>query len=179
MTNDPLLYGIVAEFDDPKKIIAAARHMSAEGYYRMEAYTPFQVKELSEVITVRRPLMPLIVLTGGIIGGLGGFFMQYYAAAVSYPLNVGGRPLNSWPAFIPITFEMTVLFAALFGFFGVLAINHLPMPYHPMFNARDFDLASQARFFLCIEAADPKFDTEATRTLLEGTQALNVSDVKK
>lgn len=176
---DSTLYGIVAEFDKPDEIVRAAKGMSAEGYHKMEAYTPFQVKELSEVITVRRPLMPLIVLIGGIIGGLTGFTMQYYAAAVSYPLNVAGRPLNSWPAFIPITFEMTVLVAALFGFFGVLIINGLPQPYHPIFNAERFALASQSRFFLCVEANDPKFDPEATRRLLVSLQALSVSDVRE
>jgi hypothetical protein len=144
----------------------------------MEAYTPFPVEGLSKIIGVRRNWVPLIMLVGGILGGLGGFFMQYYAAALHYPLNIGGRPLWSWPAFIPITFELTVLSAALSGAFGMLAINRLPQPYHPVLNVEQFGLATQTKFFLCIESVDPKFNRDETRRFLESLDAREVLDVK-
>lgn len=172
------LYGIMAEFDEPQRLLDAARRAREEGYRCMEAYTPFPVEGLSKVIGVRRLWVPLIVLIGGICGGLGGFFMQYYAAALHYPLNIGGRPLWSWPAFIPITFELTVLCAALSGAFGMLAINGLPQPSHPVFNVEQFGLATQTKFFLCIEAADPKFSIEETREFLESLNAREVLDVR-
>ncbi len=174
----PDLYGLLAEFDEPQSLLDAARCARAEGYRCMEAYTPYPVEGLSKVIGVRRSLVPLIVLVGGIVGGLGGFFMQYYAAALHYPLNIGGRPLWSWPAFIPITFELTVLSAALSGAFGMLAINRLPQPYHPVFNVEQFGLATQTKFFLCIEASDPKFGKDETRKFLENLGAREVLDVK-
>lgn len=174
----PELYGLLAEFDDPQSLLDAARRAREEGYSCMEAYTPFPVEGLSKIIGGRRNWVPLIVLIGGIIGGTGGFFMQYYAAALHYPLNIGGRPLWSWPAFIPITFELTVLFAALSGAFGMLAINRLPQPYHPVFNVEQFGLATQTKFFLCIEADDPKFDREKTRSFLESLNPREVFDVK-
>ncbi|MDQ3906968.1 MAG: DUF3341 domain-containing protein [Acidobacteriota bacterium] len=172
------LYGLLAEFDGPQQLLAAARRAREAGYRYMEAYTPFPVEEISEVIGARRLWIPLIVLVGGICGGLGGFFMEYYAGALHYPLNIGGRPLWSWPAWIPITFELTVLFAALSGALGMLAINKLPQPYHPVFNVERFKLATQNRFFLCIESGDPKFDRDATRNFLSGLQPREVFDVK-
>jgi Protein of unknown function (DUF3341) len=172
------LYGLLAEFDEPQSLLDAARRAREEGFRCMEAYTPFPVEGLSQIIGVRGNWVPLIVLVGGIIGGLGGFFMQYYAAALHYPLNIGGRPLWSWPAFIPITFELTVLCAALSGAFGMLAINRLPQPHHPVFNVEQFGLATQTKFFLCIEAADPKFSKDETRKFLESLNAREVLDVK-
>ena len=172
------LYGLLAEFDGPQELLDAARRAREAGYRCMEAYTPFPVEEISEVIGARRLWIPLIVLVGGICGGLGGFFMEYYASALHYPLNIGGRPLWSWPAWIPITFELTVLVAALSGALGMLAINGLPQPYHPVFNVEQFKLATQNRFFLCIEAADPKFDRDRTRDFLAGLQPREVFDVK-
>jgi hypothetical protein len=174
----PDLYGLLAEFDDPQSLLDAARRAREEGYRRMEAYTPFPVEGLSKVIGVRRLWVPLIVLIGGMVGGLGGFFMQYYAAALHYPLNIGGRPPWSWPAFIPITFELTVLCAALSGALGMLAINGLPQPSHPVFNVEQFGLATQSRFFLCVEAADPKFDRKETRSFLESLHPREVLDVR-
>ena len=172
------LYGLLAEFDEPQELLEAVRLARARGYRCMEAYTPFPIEEISEAIGTRRLWIPLIVLVGGITGGLGGFFMQYYAAALHYPLNIGGRPLWSWPAFIPITFELTVLVAALSGAFGMLAINRLPQPYHPVFNVERFRQATQSQFFLCIESADPKFNREETRRFMEDLHAREVYDVK-
>ncbi len=172
------LYGLMAEFDEPQALLEGVRLAREHGYRCMEAYTPFPIEEISEAIGTRRLWIPLIVLVGGIIGGLGGFFMQYYAAALHYPLNIGGRPLWSWPAFIPITFELTVLVAALSGAFGMLAINRLPQPYHPVFNVERFRQATQSQFFLCIEAADPLFDRDETRSFLETLSAREVYDVR-
>jgi hypothetical protein len=174
----PEFYGLLAEFDEPQGLLEAVRRAREEGYRCMEAYTPFPIEEISEAIGTRRLWIPLIVLVGGIIGGLGGFFMQYYAAALHYPLNIGGRPLWSWPAFIPITFELTVLVAALSGAFGMLAINRLPQPYHPVFNVERFRQATQSQFFLCIEAADPRFDRDETRRFLKSLYPREVYDVK-
>ena len=172
------LYGLMAEFRTPEALLDAARRASREGFKRMDAYTPFPVDGLAEAIGFHRTRVPLIVLIGGIIGCLGGFFLQYWAAVIDYPINVGGRPLNSWPAFIPVTFEMTILVAALSAFLGVLALNGLPMPYHPVFNVEQFELASRNRFFLCIEAADPLFDRERTGKFLEGLAPEGVYEVE-
>ena len=177
MTPDRSLYGLLAEFDGPNALVEAARRVSAEGYSSMEAYTPFHVEELSDVIRSRAHLVPWIVLGGGIIGGLGAFYMMYYASVISFPLNIGGRPLNSWPAFIPITFELTVLAASFAALIGMLALNGLPRPSHPLFKMRRFDLATQNRFFLCVEAADPRFDRMRTRRMLENLGAREVTEV--
>ena len=164
----------MAEFDDPSALVAAARRTHAAGYRRFDAYTPFPIEELHEAIHARRAAVPLIVLLGGIVGGLSGFGLQDWVSAFAEPLNIGGRPYHSWPAFIPITFEMTVLFATLAGVIGMLALNRLPRPYHPVFNAPRFELATRDRFFLCIESADEKFDHAATWSFL---QSLNPADV--
>ena len=171
------IYGLLAEFDTPGALINAVRQARAAGYRRMDAYTPFPVEHLAEELGFHHTRLPLMVLLGGIIGGAAGYFMQYYAAVIDYPWNVGGRPLNSWPAFIPITFECTLLAAALMAVLGMLALNGLPMPHHPLFNQPRFALASRNRFFLCIEAADGHFDREATERFLSGLQATNLSEV--
>ena len=174
----PRYYGLMAEFDTPTAIVAAARRAYAEGYRRMDTYTPFPVEGLAEELHFHRTRVPLIVLLGGLTGCLGGYFLQYWIMAIYWPVNVGGRPLNSWPMFIPVTFELTVLLAALSAVLGMLALNGLPHPYHPVFNVPRFSLASQDRFFLCIEASDPRFDRSATRCFLESLAPQEVTDVE-
>lgn len=170
MRRVPAIYGLMAEFETPGQLVAAAERARAEGYRKMDAYAPFPVEGLADALGFRRTRVPLITLIGGLIGGLGGYYMQYWIAAVDYPVNVGGRPLNSWPAFIPVTFELTVLGAALSAVLGMLALNGLPMPHHPVFNVPRFAMATRDRFFLCIEAADPKFDRAGTKRFLEELQ---------
>jgi len=171
------IYGLMAEFDTPEEVLAAAKRAHGQGYRRLDAYTPFPVEGLSEAIGFHHTWLPLLVLIAGILGAIVGFASQYYATVIDYPLNVGGRPLNSWPSYIPITFEVTVLFAALTAVIGMIALNRLPMPYHPVFNVPAFDAASRDRFFLCIEARDPRFDTQRTRQFLEGLGSHGVYDV--
>lgn len=171
------LFGIAAEFTSHEQLLAAARAARDRGYQRMDAYSPFPVEGMPEALGRKRTLVPLIVLIGGIIGGSGGYFMEWYANVVSYPLNIGGRPLNSWPSFIPITFELTILCATLCAFFGSMAMNKLPQPYHPIFHAPNFERASIDRFFLCIEARDAKFDAPVVRRFLESLQPIAVSEV--
>ncbi len=171
------LYGLMAEFDDPEQLLAAARRAHAEGYRKLDAYTPLPIEGLSEAVGFEHTRLPLIVLLGGLAGCVGGFFMQYYLSAIDYPLNIGGRPLNSWPSFIPITFELTILCAALSAVLGMIALNGLPTPYHPVFNVPRFALASRNHFFLCIEAADPKFDRMGTWVFLQSLGASEVSEV--
>ena len=144
------LYGILAEFASAEALLDAARKARAAGFERIEAYSPFPIEGLAEATGFRRNYVPAIVLAAGALGGIGGYFMQWYSAVVSYPINSGGKPPHSWPAFIPVTFELTVLCAAVIGFIGLLALNGLPQLYHPLFNVREFDLASRNRFFLCI-----------------------------
>jgi hypothetical protein len=168
----------MAEFDDVQQLVEAARRTHEAGYRHYDAYTPIPVEELAEVMHAHDTRLPLIVLVGGILGGLGGYAVQYWTSVIDYPINVGGRPLHSWPAFIPPTFETTILGAALFCVLGMLALNGLPMPYHPVFNVPRFALSSRDRFFLCIEATDPIFEPTATRRFLERFGPREVTEVE-
>jgi hypothetical protein len=168
----------MAEFDTPEALLEAAQRTYNGGYRRIDAYSPFPIEGLAEAIGFHHTRLPLVVLIGGILGGVGGFLLQYWISVIDYPVNVGGKPYNSWPAFIPVTFELTVLAAALTAVLAMLALNGLPMPYHPVFNVERFALASRDRFFLCIEAADPKFDREETRQFLENLAPRSVSEVE-
>jgi len=172
-----VIYGLMAEFDDPTSLVAATERAHHEGYRHMDAYSPYPIEELHDALGARHTKLPLIVLIGGLVGCLGGYALQYWSSVIAYPLNIGGKPLHSWPAFIPVTFECTILAAALSCVLGMLALNGLPMPYHPVFNLARFALASRNRFFLCIEATDPKFDLEATRRFLESMEPREVSTV--
>jgi hypothetical protein len=171
------LHGLMAEFNDPGALVAATAKARAEGYRRMDAYSPFPIEELHEAMGGHHSRLPLIVLIGGLVGCVSGFLLQYWVSTIAYPINVGGRPFNSWPAFMPVTFECTILGASLSAVLGMLALNGLPMPYHAVFNVPRFALASRNRFFLCIEARDRKFDLEATRQFLETLGPREVSTV--
>lgn len=175
--HPPTLYGLIAEFDEPTTLVAAAQRAYAEGYREMDAYSPIPIEELHEALGFHHTKLPLLVLCGGILGGLAGYGLEYWSSVIAYPMNIGGRPFHSWPSFIPVAFETTILGAALFAVLGMLALNGLPMPYHPVFNAPRFALASRNRFFLCIEAKDKKFDREATQQFLESLDPKGVSEV--
>jgi hypothetical protein len=171
------IYGVMAEFDSPGALVTATRAAVGRGFKKLDAYSPFPIEELNDALHLHHNKLPLLVLIGGICGGIGGFLLQYYITTIQYPLNIAGRPLNSWPAYIVITFETTILLAALSAVFGLFALCGLPMPYHPTFNVPRFALASKDRFFLCIESADPLFDREKTAGFLESLQPKEVSEV--
>ena len=172
-----VIYGLMAEFDDPTSLVTAAERAHREGYRSMDAYSPFPIEELHHALGSKHTRLPLIVLIGGLIGCIGGYALEYWVSVIAYPINIGGKPLHSWPAFIPVTFECTILAAALSCVLGMLALNGLPMPYHAVFNVTRFALASRNRFFLCIEARDRQFDLDATRTFLESLGPREVSVV--
>lgn len=171
------LYGVMAEFAKPEELLQAARSAYAEGYRKMDAYSPFPVEGVAEAIGFEKTRVPMLVLVGGITGALIAYGMQYYSAVKDYPLNVGGRPLHSWPSFVPITFELMVLCAAFAAVFGMLIMNGLPRPYHPVFNVPEFKLASQTRFFLCIKVTEPKI-VEQAKNFLSSLEPLAVHEVE-
>jgi hypothetical protein len=177
MKGGPRLYGLMAEFRTPQELLEAVHKARAAGFRRMDAFTPFPIEAVSEALELRASRVPMLVLIGAILGACGGYALQYWVSAVEYPLNVGGRPFHSWPAFIPVTFECAVLCAGLFAVLGMLALNGLPMPYHPVFNAPRFALASRDRYFLCIEARDKRFELAATRAFLKSLGSSGVTDV--
>lgn len=171
------IYGVMAEFETAQAILEATRRARREGFRDMDAYTPYPVEGLATELGLPRTRVPFVVLVAGLVGAAVGFFMQYWSMAVDYPFDIGGRPLNSWPVFIPITFEVMVLVASFAALFGMLFLNGLPRPHHPVFNVPRFARASQDRFFLCIEATDPRFDREGTRQFLAGLGAREVAEV--
>jgi hypothetical protein len=175
----PPMYGLMAAFDEPEAVLEATQKAHGAGYRKLEAYTPFPVEGLNEALGYRYTRLPLIVLCGALAGGIGGFLMQYWMSAIDYPLNIGGRPYFSWPAFIPPTFEMTILLGAFSAVIGMLALNGLPMPYHPVFNVPQFRQASRDSFFLVIESSDPKFDGADTRQFLESLNPRGVYEVER
>jgi len=171
------IYGLMAEFETPTDIVSAAKRTHQAGYRKIDAYSPFPIEELAEAIGFHRDGVALITLIGGLLGMFGGYFMQYWIHAINYPTNVGGRPFNSWPAFIVVTFELTILCAGLAAVFGMLALNGLPMPYHPAFNVPRFAFATKDRFFLIIFSSDAKYDPAETRRFLESLGPRSVSEV--
>ncbi len=172
------IYGLAAEFETHEQLLHAAEKAYSEGFREMDGYAPFPVDGLAQALG-KKNRMPQLVLAGGVTGGIIAYAMQWYANVISYPINIGGRPLHSWPAFVPITFELTVLGASLTAFLFSLGLSGLPKPYHPMFNLPQFERASQDRFFLCIEARDPRFDTAATRGFLENLRPIGVLEVPR
>jgi hypothetical protein len=174
---EPPIYGLLAEFHSPDELLQAAEQVRSQGYRCVDGFSPFPVEGLAETLGMHRTRLPYLVLLGGVVGGVSGFGMQYFASAIHYPLNVGGRPLNSWPAFIPVTFELAILGAALMAVIGMLMLNGLPRPYHPLFGADVFAHATQDRFFLCVESRDPRFDRQGTRQLLESLSKCPVVEV--
>jgi hypothetical protein len=173
------LYGLMAEFDSPTDLVSAATAAREAGYKKMDGYSPFPIHEMDEALGIKRTILPVLVFFGGLTGTAVGFLMQYYMLVIDYPLNVGGRPYLSMPAYIPVMFECTILLAAFTAVFGMIALNGLPQPYHPVFNAPRFSLASRDKFFLAIEAADEKFDLQETRSFLEGLNPQEVVDVQE
>ena len=171
------LYGLLAEFDDPNELVHAVRVTVEAGYAGVDAFTPFPIEAVADALGEHRNRLPLLVLIGGLSGGIAGYLLQWWTSAIDYPLNIGGRPFHSWPAFVPVTFECTILGAALAAVLGKLALNGLPMPYHPLFNVPRFALSSRDRFFLCIKATDPLFDRDGTRRFLERFVPRQISEV--
>jgi len=171
------VYGVMAEFDSATALVEAAEKTRGAGYKRIDAYSPFPVEGLAEAIGFHHDLVPLVTLIGGLCGGIGGYLLQYWINVWSYPVNIGGKPYHSWPAFIVVTFEMTILFGGLSAVFGMLALNGLPMPYHPVFNVPRFAFASKDRFFLIVFSTDPKYDAAGTRQFLEGLSPKSISEV--
>jgi hypothetical protein len=173
----PGLYGLLAEFHAPEEIVKAAEGVYAAGYRKVDAYTPYPMEDVLDALHLHRTQVPKLALAGGVAGLVGGFALQYWSSVIEYPMNIGGRPFFSWPAFIVPTFETTVLGAAFATVIGMLLLNGFPQPYHPVFNVKSFATASRDRFFLCVESQDPRFDAQKTRELLKGLGAYEVSEV--
>jgi hypothetical protein len=174
----PAIYGLLAEFDTPKDLVDAAKRVYAAGYRRIDTFSPYPIEEAWEAIGHQDRRLSAIVLGGGITGLLTGLALQEWVHSIAYPVNVAGKPLNSWPQFIPVIFELTILFAALSAVIGMIVLNGLPQPYHPAFNVERFEHASRDKFFLIVESEDPKFDRQATADFLKGLHATEVSEVE-
>ena len=174
----PELYGLLAEFHAPEEIVKAAEAVHAAGYRKVDAYTPYPMEEVLDALHLHETHVPKLALAGGLAGLAAGWGLEYWSSVIAYPMNIGGRPLNSWPAFIVPAFETTVLGAAFATVIGMLLLNGFPQPYHPVFNVKTFATASRDRFFLCIESRDPLFDVHQTRELLRGLGASEVSEVE-
>ena len=174
----PTIYGLMAEFDDPNGLVSAAKQTYAAGYRQIDTFSPYPIEEAWEAIGQHDRRLSLIVLVGGIVGLLSGLGLQEWVHNVAYPMNIAGKPLNSWPQFVPVTFELTILFAALSGVIGMILLNGLPMPYHPVFNVARFEHASRDKFFLLVEATDPKFDRQQTRAFLHGLNPSEINEVE-
>ena len=172
-----MIYGLVAEFGEPTTLVAATRRAYAAGYRKMDAYSPIPIEGLHEELGFHATRLPLIVLIGGLVGLAAGYGLEYWSSVIAYPMNIGGRPLHTWPSFIPVAFETTILGAALAAVLGMLALNGLPEPYHPIFNAPRFRMASRNAFFLCIESKDAQFNREATEAFLKSLQPQEVTEV--
>jgi hypothetical protein len=175
--KDPKIFGLMAEFDDINDAITAAHRVYGAGYRKIDAYSPFPVEELSEAIGFHKNGVALVCLVGGLLGCIGAYVLQWWINTISYPINIGGRPFHSWPSFIIVTFEMTILFSGLSAVFGMLALNGLPMPYHPVFNVPRFEFASKDRFFIVVFSSDKNYDAVRTRQFLEGLNPISVAEV--
>jgi hypothetical protein len=173
----PALYGLLAEFHAPEEIVKAAAAVYAAGYRKVDAYTPYPMEDVLDALHLHHTHVPKLALAGGLLGLVGGWGLQYWASVIEYPMNIGGRPVNAWPAFVVPSFETTVLCAAFATVIGMLLLNGFPQPYHPVFNVKSFATASRDRFFLCVESRDPKFEAQKTRELLKGLGAYEVSEV--
>jgi len=178
LMNDKPVYGLMAEFETPDALVAATKRVYADGYRKIDAFSPYPVEEAWEAMGVHDRRLSFIVLCGGLLGMLSGYGLQYWVHAITYPTNIDGKPLNSWPQFIPVTFEMTILFAAIAAVLGMIVLNGLPMPYHPVFNVPRFEHASRDRFFLLVESEDPKFDRRQTLDFLKGLNASEINEVE-
>ena len=176
--QEPPYFGLMAEFTHEEDFINATRKVRDEGYKKLDAYSPYPIEEIIDILHLHKNKLPLIVLIGGIMGGVGCYFMEYFASVIHYPMNIGGRPLHSWPSFLPPAYEITILGAAIAAVVGMLALNGLPMPYHPVFNVPEFEKASNDGFFLCIESEDANFDLEKTQKFLEALNPVKVSRVE-
>jgi len=176
--DDRKLYGLIAEFEKPDELLAAVQKAREFGYRRIDAYAPYPLQGLSEALGLPPSPVPFFVLAGAVAGAVGAYAMQYFATVIDYPLNIGGRPLHSWPTYIPITFEVMILLGAFAAVISVFVLNGLPQPYHPVFNVPEFKRATIDRFYLSIEKRDPNFDLQSTRAFLHRLGATQVSEVE-
>ena len=175
--TEPTAYGLMAEFETPEDLLDAAKKTYSAGFRRMDAFSPVPIHGLAAAIGFHRTNLPVLTFVCGLLGAVCGYGLQYWVHVIDYPINIGGRPLHSGPSFIPVTFELTILFAGIGTFVGLWIANRLPMPYHPVFNVPEFARASQDRFFLCIESEDPMFDAEETRGFLQSLTPVNIFNV--